>query len=271
MAHSWATPPDQPRGLRRHGVVIAIVLVVVVIVVAVVLVLEGHHGRKVASSPPAAATTAVAQTTTPAAATPSAAATTPTVSTSTSVAAPAATTSALVTIPPTAAPVGVTWALFQGIALPSSTSDGPTKVSGPIYSGYSHTPTGALLAAVQISTRHLLTPAPGWQAIVATQVEPGPGRDQFTKLEAAQAQDTAAPGGGYGQYVGFRFVTYSPDVAVIEVATKFPNGNEQVSTLTVRWLQGDWKQELQPDGADTPPPQSVQNLAGFTAWSGVSQ
>ncbi len=75
--------------------------------------------------------------------------------------------------------------------------------------------------------------------------------------------------GTYGQIAGFRFVTYTPDVAVIQFVTRFRNGNLQVTTTTVRWLSGDWKQQLQPDGSESPTAQSVSSLAGFVPWGGL--
>ena len=243
--------------------------VVLVIVIAAVLAFEGHRSTATAGHPGGGATVPTvtpAQTTTPASVTTTAAAITPTIGTTP----PASPSAALVTTVPTEAPPGVTWSLFQGVALPVSATDGPTKITGAVFAGYSHTPTGALLAAVQISTRHLLTAAPGWQQILNAQIVAGPGRDAVAKVLQAQGNDTSPPRGGYGQYTGFRFVTYAPDVAVIEVATKFSNGNQDVSTLTVRWSDGDWKQELQPNGADTPSVQQVQDLSGFIIWSGVS-
>ena len=170
------------------------------------------------------------------------------------------------TVLPTAAPPGVTWSLFQGVALASSHNDGPTRVNAPIYAGYSHTPTGALLALNQLSVRYLITPGSGWRSVVSQQVLPGPGRDSY---EINRAKVTSLAGAKFGQTAGFRFVTYSPTVAVIQLATSFPT-HYQVATCTVRWSDGDWKLELQPDGGVSPTAQQVPNLAGFTAWSGVS-
>ncbi len=48
---------------------------------------------------------------------------------------------------PVSAPAGVSWALFQGVALPSSRTAGPSRVDGPVHAGYAHTPVGALLAS----------------------------------------------------------------------------------------------------------------------------
>ncbi len=169
---------------------------------------------------------------------------------------------------PTAAPADVTWSLFQGVALPSSPTAGPTRTEGAVHAGYSLTPEGALLAAAQIGARHLITPREGWRQVVQQQVVPGPGRDAFVRARAQVTTDQV-PAGTYGQIAGFRFVTYSPDTAVIQLVTRFRNGNLQVSTPTLRWVNGDWKLQLQPDGSASPTVQSVSSLAGFVPWGGV--
>ena len=169
---------------------------------------------------------------------------------------------------PAAAPTGVTWSLFQGVALPSHPTAGPTRVAGPVHAGYAHTPTGALLASPQIGYRHLITPGDDWRRVVEQQVVPGPGRDAFVQARG-KVTTTDVPPGTYGQIAGFRFVTYSPDTAVIQFVTRFKNGTLQVTTTTVRWVAGDWKLQLQPDGSESPTVQRVDSLAGFIPWGGV--
>ncbi len=169
---------------------------------------------------------------------------------------------------PDSPPPGVSWTLFQGVALPSSALAGPTRITGPVYAGYSQTPVGALLAAAQISYRYLISPDDDWHQVVDQQVVPDSSRDVYVQKRAKVTTATAAPG-TYGQLAGFRFVTYAPDTAVIQYVTRFSNGNLQVATDTVHWLAGDWKLQLQPDGSETPTVQSVANLAGFIPWSGL--
>ena len=160
----------------------------------------------------------------------------------------------------------MTWALFQGVALPASQTAGPSRVAGPVYAGYARTPAGALVASEQIGVRHLITPGNGWRRVVEQQVVPGPGVDVFV-AERARVTDFTPPG-TFGQTAGFRFVTYSPDVAVIQFVSRFADGSLQVTTSTVRWVTGDWKLQLQQDGSESPTAQSVGSLAGFVPWGG---
>ncbi len=170
--------------------------------------------------------------------------------------------------PLTSAPTGVTWQLFKGVALPTSTEDGPSKVAGPVHAGFSRTPTGALLAAAQIAGRSIIEPSlPALRQIGEQQLAPGLGQTAYLNLVKA-FKDNAPPAAGFAQYVGFRYITYSPDVTVVSLATRGSSGRLQVGTNTLRWLDGDWKLELPASGLQQP--QVVQNLSGYVPWAGVS-
>ena len=172
-------------------------------------------------------------------------------------------------LPPlTAAPTGVQWELFQGVALPTSTIDGPTRVDGAVHAGFSRTPTGALLADAQIGVRRIATPElEGLRQIGEQQLVEGPGRAAYLNLVAG-FEDNTAPAGGYTQYIGFRYITYTPDLAVISLATRGSSGRIQVGTDTLRWVDGDWKLELPASGLQQP--QVVPDIAGYVPWRGVS-
>lgn len=173
----------------------------------------------------------------------------------------------LATAVPTVAPQGVTWELFQTVALPSSAA-GPRVRRGPICAGYDRSPEGALIAALQISTRRLVTPQDGWRQVNLEQVMPSSGRDRFIRLRAQVGDEP--PVGGAGQTAGFKFVSYTPEVAVIEIATRFPGRTTyQVTNLTVRWSEGDWRLVLQPDGSDSSSASSTSSLGSFIPFSGV--
>ena len=159
----------------------------------------------------------------------------------------------------------VDWQLFAGVALPYSGTAGPLQVDGPVFSGYERSQTGALIAAVQIANRYLFTPGEQWRQVVERQVLPGVGREVFVGNRAGVVADD--PPGTYGQAAGFRFVAFTPDVASIQLVSRFPtSGNLQVVTVTVKWARGDWRLELQPDGGSSPTAQAVGDLDGFVVW-----
>lgn len=233
------TENKRPRGLVAAAVVL--VLLVGVSLLTLLLNRDGDGGGQAAPS------------------------TGPTVETST---APSSAPVAPPLPPLTAAPAGVTWELFEGVALPTSRTDGPTRVEGPVHAGFSRTPTGALLASVQISYRTLIdSDLANLRQVVDAQLAEGPGKVAYLNL-LNQLRENEPPAGGYAQVVGFRYITSTPDLAVISRATRGNSGNIQVGTDTMRWVDGDWKLEKPANGLQQP--QVVQNLAGYVPWSGVS-
>ncbi len=172
-------------------------------------------------------------------------------------------------VEPLLSPPAVSWRTFQTVALPFSPTAGPADVDGPVFSGYERSQTGALIAAVQLGTRFLITPGEGWRQVVDRQVLPGPGREAFITARAGVEADD--PPGTFGQITGFRMLTFTPDVAVVMLVSRFAlsGGLLQVSTATVKWVGGDWRLELQPDGGASPTAQPVASLDGFVVWGGA--
>jgi len=168
----------------------------------------------------------------------------------------------------TTAPAGVSWELFQGVALPVSATDGPTRIHGAVHAGFSHTATGALLADAQIGFRSLATPElAGLRQVAREQLVAGPGKTAYLNL-IASLKDNTPPAGGYTQYVGFRYIAYSPELAVVSLATRGRSGRIQVGTDTLRWTGRDWQLELPASGLQQP--QVVPDTTGYVPWQGVT-
>ncbi|WP_017972368.1 hypothetical protein [Actinopolyspora halophila] len=159
------------------------------------------------------------------------------------------------------------WRLYHTVALPHVDGAGPRQAGASTATGYAHTPTGALVAAVQIPIRRML--APDWQAVLSEQIVPGRGRKAWRQARSQAAETLQVEPGQLGQIAGFQFVTYTPDSAVIQLVSRFPDSTLQVSTHTVRWRDGDWKLVLHQNGAASPTTQTVDSLVGYTRWGGV--
>ena len=171
----------------------------------------------------------------------------------------------LLVVEPLLQPPAVTWRLFSGVALPFSPTDGPRLVDGPVYRGFEHSQTGALIAAAQLGTRYLLTPGLGWRQVTARQVLPGVGRDVYVAARAEVVLDD--PPGSYGQLAGFRMVVaFTPDVAVLQLVSRFAlTGRLQVTTSTLKWVRvtGGWccsPMAVQPDRAGRAGPGRLRGL-----------
>ncbi|RBM18116.1 hypothetical protein DI005_20195 [Prauserella sp. PE36] len=162
---------------------------------------------------------------------------------------------------PTSAPADTRWELYQGFALPSSPTHGPSTVDGALASGYARTPTGALLASVNVVYRLALAPGQSWRAVAEQQVV-GDGKQAF--IEQMAGADRAATS-GLQPFAGFKFLSYDGQTAVIGTAVGTP-GNYTTSTVVMRWVDGDWRFSL--TGTDTALTQQVSDLTGYIAWGG---
>ena len=164
-------------------------------------------------------------------------------------------------------PPGITWRIYQTVALPYSPTYGPQYVNGDIARCYAHDPTGALVAASQIGVRYLI--APQWRKVVDQQVVANTGRSVYISNRATVSNQGGNQPGSYNQFAGFKYVTYGPSQAVLELVTTSSSGAMQATTVTVDWVSGDWRLLLQPDGGTSPNAFPVTSLAGFASWAGV--
>lgn len=239
--------PGAGRGaLAGRGVLVAGVAGVVLVVLVAVLVVTLTRG----GSDPAPAAGGI-----PA---PTAAAADPPTEQTSSAAAPGATQYA------TAPPVSVSFSDVGGLQLPFSPVDGPTRVSGPIAAGYSHTPQGAALAAVQIGSR--LVYAPGYARVVAAQSTQTPTlQAQFIATRDGRAQLTPDDLRSLIRpTAGFQVTSYTPDRAVVRVAYPHPSTNDyRAGSVLVEWADGDWKFADNSDSTSD----TIAVLDGFTPWT----
>lgn len=249
----------------RPAFMVAAAFFVVVLALGVWLVTKGHANHPVTGPPPVATAT----TTVP-----------PTLG-STGVRPPSSTSkpdTATCNLPPgdqtvpTVAPSGVTWQLFDALALPFSKAAGPERVEGGQATCFAHSPVGALIAIPQIADRVGLST--NWEQLkqmADSQIMPGVGRDAFLKLAAADLKQPSPPlpPGTFPQLAGFSFITYTPQVAVVQYVSRNDQGGLVQLTQTADWSDGDWKLALLPDGATSPPGQAVSSLVGYVMWGGV--
>lgn len=167
---------------------------------------------------------------------------------------------------PGSAPADVTWETTSyKVALPTSPTAGPLKVSDPVASCYQHSPEGALLAASQIIPRLFYsTTATDRVEVARTQVLPGPERDQLI-------ESIRQPADGVAQWSAFRFLAYAPTEATLILVQSVPGFDGGTAlTVTVAWVNDDWK-------LDATKTQSVQayrvsraDISSYAKWSGVA-
>lgn len=167
------------------------------------------------------------------------------------------------------APAGVRWQLVDGVALPFSTADGPARVAGPVAAGFARTPAGALLACVQTGFR-IGAVNPAGQAAEVQAMVIGAGKAGLLASRPATAPAVKP------QLAGFRYVSYSPDQAVIALAERVTDVASNttryvdVGELQLTWSTsaGDWR--LVDDGSQPPLPTGLDaSLTGYVPFAGA--
>jgi hypothetical protein len=162
----------------------------------------------------------------------------------------------------------VAWAPIGATDAPSSAEHGPGRIDGTtrVRSCYSHTPEGALLAAV-----NLLASSADPELLLETtrqQTVDSPGK----KVALAQIQQRIEDGGpGIPMEVaGFRLLSYSQEEATVEVVMSFDDGENLTHVTTgadLVWQGGDWKFVLADDGTGGPVSGKVSDLSRYVLWS----
>jgi len=180
-----------------------------------------------------------------------------------------------------AAGQGLTWISFYGMQLPVSTSAGPHETRRGLASGFTETPQGALLAAINIGVRT----AAQWGAAIfgptITRQVTGPDaaallqaeETAYAQLRAAARVRPGQPAGrGYAAETGYRFVAYTPAAATVDVVTAGPaaNGSTVLAStrIEVLWLGGDWRVVAPPGGNWANAAIAISSVTGYAIFPG---
>ena len=158
-------------------------------------------------------------------------------------------------------PADVTWTRLAGVDLPGSTATGPTELLGGLARGFTHSPGGAVAAALHLLVRTTAQVGPVvFEPTLADQVV-GPHADAMRHAVADTYTETAARTGvTYGQplgdlpaaLAGVRVDAYGDDRATMSVLTSALDATgvtrHAATTVTVSWVRGDWRLLAPPDG-----------------------
>ena len=180
-----------------------------------------------------------------------------------------------------AAAQNLTWVSFHGMQLPASASAGPRRTRGGLASGFADTPQGALLAAMNIGVR---TAAQWGTAIfkpTITRQVTGPDTAALLQAEttayaqlraAAKVRPGQPAGQGYAAETGYRFVTWSPAAATVDVVTAGPSATGTTvlasTRIEVLWLDGDWRVVAPPGGNWANASTAITSPSGYTLFPG---
>lgn len=159
---------------------------------------------------------------------------------------------------PTEAPPVDGWAQVGLAAAPTSEDYGPYVQEGELWTCYEHSPTGALLA-----TTYVWSAMGNVAGFAETWIEPGGFQDSV--IEQEQSSESAEVSGTM-TVAGYRYVSYTPDAAVVDVAVEYSN-TEGTAYLAMRialkWDEDRWVVDPDALGDDYTP---LETLDGYVKW-----
>ncbi len=162
---------------------------------------------------------------------------------------------------PTAPPAGLTWRSTTVGLLPSSPTDGPAVHDHGIDRCFSHTPTGAVLAAVTINLELLM---PSWSPAMNNQVLHNDGYDQLLTGYQANPPDGTAPP---NTITGFRVLSYLSSTATVSLVLIDTAGSAlQDCPTTLAWTNNDWLISPLPNGHLSATCTTTQE-GSFVSWN----
>lgn len=158
------------------------------------------------------------------------------------------------------------WAMVGAIAAPTVEGQGPGVADADGFrSCFAHTPTGAVVAAMNLAA--LGSYAPVRPRFNAEALAPGPGRDALLADPTPQGDAT---GGPRLQFAGFRVLRYTGQQADLDLAMLSLTGQMFGATLYLQWAEGDWKARMADDGSDLSSFGPISSLTGYVAWGADS-
>jgi hypothetical protein len=170
---------------------------------------------------------------------------------------------------------GLKWTDYHGYELPVSAAAGPRDTSGGLASGYSDTPLGALLAAVDIGARTSWQFGPAvYRPTISRQVTGQFAAQMLSEDEQSYTQGAPVPQGvqAYARQVAYGWDGYTPADATVDVVTGAVGTDGAavyvVTQVQVQWRGGDWRVVAPPGGDWGNSAAQVTTPAGFTAFPG---
>ena len=144
----------------------------------------------------------------------------------------------------TAAPEISSWSSLNGILVPIGVSDGPSSGIWEPITGFSHTPQGAALAAIDQSVQLSTASDSSWAKVLPVVAAAGEGRDAFAVNRALITATGSIDAAVAPTILGYRFDSYSATNAAVDVVQRFPDDSLASTRTNVVWVESDWKLDL---------------------------
>jgi hypothetical protein len=133
---------------------------------------------------------------------------------------------------------------------------------------FAHDAEGALIASVRIQQQILGATASTWP-IAAEGLAPGPDTDALSAqmdtllAERPASADTNTP---FAAVAGFKFLSYSPATAVVELVYRTTSGGLYTASQTMHWVGGDWRIAPLAPSELSSPQTAVASLLSYVEW-----
>jgi hypothetical protein len=155
---------------------------------------------------------------------------------------------------PSTGPPPAQWGTVGSMQVPQSpTVYGPARSDGPWETCFAHSPSGALLAAMNL-----------WAE--GTAVSPS---ELFARLAVGAPKNLGSnaqlDSSGPVQFAGYRYDSYTPSDAQVAIIFQGPEGKLLAVVTSMVWRNGDWKYLFPTNG--TPAMEVIADLTGYVQWS----
>lgn len=149
-----------------------------------------------------------------------------------------------------AAPTHLRWETYRGVPVPVA-DEGPTRITGPIATGYAPSPAGAALAAIESSVRVSVAGDADWPQVGQQLLAAGPGRDRWAIARAQVSITEPVAPGVAPRVLGYTITSYSTTRADIDVYTRQADNSVTRNSTTVIRRGDEWLLDL-PTNQDKP-------------------
>ncbi|MHB8657443.1 MAG: hypothetical protein ACYC91_05730 [Solirubrobacteraceae bacterium] len=155
---------------------------------------------------------------------------------------------------PASSPPPARWGTVGSMQVPQSpTVYGPERSNGPWETCFAHSPSGALLAAMNFY-------AEGTAASPSAVLE-----HLAVNVTAADRTGGGLDANGPVQLAGYRYDSYTPSEAQLTIVLQGPQGKLAGVVSVMRWNGSDWRYLAPADG--TPSAEVLRDLTGYVPWS----
>lgn len=157
-------------------------------------------------------------------------------------------------VPSVSPPAGTHWATVGSMQAPQAPSlYGPQGTEGVFNTCFAHSPSGALLAAINLWAEGT--------AANPSQVFQKLGVGAPRNLGNNQRLDAAGP----VQLAFYKYDSYTPGKAVVDVVIKGAQGRLVAISTPMIWNGDDWRYAFPPHGS--PSLEVIQDTTGYVQWS----